>query len=112
MRQFELVYMLICADCPDLNGPLLWFCWTNVSPTWRPVLAAQVEDSLEKEVKQVTYELEGDLKSFGKGFTVIEQVCVDCICLPQPDALLHSGHATARSLCFLDNTAKHPDKRL
>ena len=35
---------------------------------------AQVEDSLEKEVKQVTYELEGDLKSFGKGFTVIEQV--------------------------------------
>ena len=39
-----------------------------------PVLAAQVEDSLEKEVKQVTYELEGDLKSFGKGFTVIEQV--------------------------------------
>lgn len=34
----------------------------------------QVEDSLEREVKEVEYALENDLKSFGKGFTVIEQV--------------------------------------
>ena len=34
----------------------------------------QLEDDLQKEVKQVRYALEGDLKSFGKGFTVIEQV--------------------------------------
>ena len=34
---------------------------------------AQVEKGLEAEVKEVEYALEGDLKSFGKGFTVIEQ---------------------------------------
>ena len=39
---------------------------------WRVML--QLEDDLQKEVKQVRYALEGDLKSFGKGFTVIEQV--------------------------------------
>lgn len=37
--------------------------------------AVQVEEGLEKEVKEVEYALENDLKSFGKGFTVIEKVC-------------------------------------
>ncbi len=37
-------------------------------------MVLQLEDDLQREVKQVRYALEGDLKSFGKGFTVIEQV--------------------------------------
>jgi hypothetical protein len=36
----------------------------------------QVEEGLEKEVREVEYALENDLKSFGKGFTVIEQVAL------------------------------------
>ena len=64
----------------------------------------QIEEDLQKEVRQVRYALEGDLKSFGKGFTVIEQVlpllpshthivapsrslalgCMDCFSEPQP----------------------------
>ncbi len=35
---------------------------------------AQLEEGLEKEVKEVEYALENDLTSFGKGFTVIEKV--------------------------------------
>ncbi len=42
------------------------------------VVHAQVEEGLEKEVKRevekVEYALENDLSSFGKGFTVLEQV--------------------------------------
>lgn len=34
----------------------------------------QLEEGLEKEVKEVEYALENDLTSFGKGFTVIEKV--------------------------------------
>lgn len=34
----------------------------------------QIEEDLQKEVREVEYALEGDLKSFGKGFTIIEQV--------------------------------------
>ena len=34
----------------------------------------QIEKFAEGEVTAVEYELEKDLRSFGKGFTVIEQV--------------------------------------
>ena len=39
----------------------------------------QIEEDLQKEVKQVEYALENDLKSFGKGFTIIEQVLPLCL---------------------------------
>ena len=38
----------------------------------------QIEEDLQKEVKQVEYALEGDLKSFGRGFTVLEKVILPC----------------------------------
>ena len=44
------------------------------------VHALQIEEDLQKEVKQVEYALEGDLKSFGRGFTVLEKVILPCSC--------------------------------
>ena len=41
----------------------------------------QIEEDLQKEVKQVEYALEGDLKSFGRGFTVLEKVMLPCFIL-------------------------------
>ena len=40
--------------------------------------ALQIEEDLQKEVKQVEYALEGDLKSFGRGFTILEKVLLPC----------------------------------
>lgn len=34
----------------------------------------QAEKALDREVQEIEYSLEGDLKSFGKGFTVLEKV--------------------------------------
>ena len=54
-------------------------------------MAAQVEKGLEAEVKEVEYALEGDLTSFGKGFTVIEQARAQALDL----ILKHAPHALA-----------------
>ena len=68
---------------------LIWWWRPHADKADWPVLAAQVEEDLEKEVQAVTYELEGDLRSFGKGFTVIEQVRL-CRLACKPAAKLRS----------------------
>ena len=78
---------------------LMWLAWCVATPTqgctesdilaWSRLLrwqrddagVLQIEKFAEGEVTAVEYELEKDLRSFGKGFTVIEQV------RPQPPAL-------------------------